>query len=128
MAHKVLDDGVERDATPEEIAEHEARANEPARLPRRHITELALRHRLTDAEKVAIEMAALDDPAAGLPQRQLAARLRVYLADIRAALFIDLDMPKTRAGVQDLEDMGLIETGRAAQILDAAIQPEELPL
>lgn len=125
MIYRVMVDGVERDATPEEVAEFEARVPSPAT---RHITELALRKRFTTAEKVAIEMAALDDPAAGLKSRQQAAALRVYLADLRSAAFVDLDFPDTRAGVQDLEAMGVIGVGRAAQILDAEIRPDELPL
>ena len=106
-------------------AEAAENANKP--VPR-HITEFAFRNRFTGAEKVAIELATLDDPALGAALRQRAATLRVYLADLRAAAFVDLDMPTTRAGVQDLEAMGILGAGRAVQILDAEILPEELPL
>lgn len=117
-----------RDATPEEVAEIDARASDPAPPTPRHITEFAFRNRFTTAEKLAIEMASLDDPTNDIVQRQHAAVLRVYLADLRAAAFIDLDMPTTRAGVQDIEVMGIIGGGRAAQILDAEVLPEERPL
>jgi len=118
----------ERDATPNEAAEIEARAGESAPPQPRCITEFAFRNRFTGAEKVAIELATLDDPALGPALRQRAATLRVYLADVRAAAYVDLDMTTTRAGVQDLETMGIIGPGRAAQILNAEIRSDELPL
>lgn len=92
------------------------------------ITRLAFRNRFTLAEKAAIELAALDNPTAPMPQRQQAAALRAYLADVAAATYIDLQRPDTRAGVQMLETAGLLANGRALEILDAPIQPEERPL
>lgn len=82
------------------------------------ITRLAFRSRFTQAEKVALELASLDNAVAPMAQRQQAAALRVYLADVEAATFIDLTRADTRAGVQTLESGGLIAAGRAAQILD----------
>ncbi len=82
------------------------------------ITKLAFRNRFTQTEKVTIEIAALDDPAAPMQQRQLAATLRANQLDVAAAQFIDLQRPDTRAGVQALEQYGLIAAGRAAEILD----------
>ena len=92
------------------------------------ITRLAFRNRFTLAEKAAIELAALDNPTAPMPQRQQAAALRANQADLAAATFIDLGRPDTRAGVQMLEAGGLLAVGRALEILDAPIQPEERPL
>lgn len=94
----------------------------------RRITELALRKRFTTDEKVAIEMAAIDDPSKAMAERRQAGGLRVYLADLRSAAFVDLDFPDTRTGVQNLEALGIIGAGRAVQILDAEILPDELPL
>ena len=91
------------------------------------ITRLAFRSRFTQSEKIALEMAALDDPAAAMPARQQAAALRAYLADVAAATFIDLQRQDTRAGVQMLEAVGLLTEGRALDILDAPILPEERP-
>lgn len=82
------------------------------------ITKLAFRNRFTQTEKVTIEIAALDDPAAPMQQRQLAAMLRANQLDVASAQFIDLQRPDTRAGVQALEQYGLIAAGRAAEILD----------
>ena len=96
--------------------------------PATRITRLAFRNRFTQAEKVALELAALDDPAAPMPQRQQAAALRATLADTVAATFIDLSRAETRTGVQSLEAGGLLAAGRALQILDAPVQPEERPL
>lgn len=96
--------------------------------PARHITRLAFRNRFAQAEKVALEIAALDNPAASMPQRQQSAALRATLADTAAATYIDLSRPDTRGGVQMLESAGLLAEGRALEILDAPIQPEERPL
>ena len=89
------------------------------------LTKLGFRGRFAQAEKTAIELAALDDPAAAMAQRAQAADIRVYLADVASATYIDPQRPETRAGVQALEAAGLIGAGRALQILDEPIQAEE---
>ncbi len=89
------------------------------------LTKLGFRGRFTQAEKTAIELASLDDPAAPMAQRQQAADIRVYLADVAAATYIDPQHPETRAGVQALEAAGLLGAGRALQILDAPVQADE---
>jgi hypothetical protein len=99
-------------------------APEPA-PEKHHITNLAFRQRFTRAEKVALEMAALDNPSASLQQRAQAAALRADLKDQEQATYIDLDRADTRAGVQMLEAAGLLGAGRAAQILDAPVQDAE---
>lgn len=95
-------------------------------LPRR-VTRLAFRGRFSTSEKTAIELAALDDPAAAMAERQQAAALRAYLKDVDAASFINLDLADTRAGVQWLEDAGIIAPGRASEVLNAPVQPHEMP-
>jgi hypothetical protein len=95
--------------------------------PATRITRLAFRNRFTQAEKVALELAALDDPAATMAQRQQAAAIRVHLADVSASTFIDLGRDDTRAGVQALETGGLIGAGRALEILDAPVEAHERP-
>jgi hypothetical protein len=97
----------------------------PAAMVFRHITKLAFRNRFTRAEKVAIEMASIDNPAASMAQRQQSAALRADLKDQEGATFIDLDRADLRAGVQALEAAGLIAAGRALQILDAPLQEIE---
>ena len=96
--------------------------------PDTRITKLAFRNRFTSAEKIAIEFACLDDPAAPMPQRLQSAALRANQADLAAATFVDLLRPDTRAGVQMLEAAGLLAAGRALEILDAPVTPEERPL
>lgn len=98
----------------------------PAPAEVRHITKLAFRNRFTMAEKAAIEIAALDNPGAPLAQRAQAAGLRATMKDQEAAQYIDLNRAETRGGVQSLEAAGLIGTGRSAQILDSAIQAQEV--
>ena len=96
--------------------------------PDTRLTKLAFRNRFTQAEKVMLEIASLDNPAATMPQRQQAAALRATLADTAAATFIDLSRAETRAGVQMLEAGGLLAEGRALEILDAPVQSHERTL
>ncbi|MFV0680313.1 hypothetical protein [Ottowia sp.] len=91
----------------------------------RNITRLAFRNRFSVVEKTALEIASLDKATAALATRQQAAALRVYLKDVDSSTFIDLDRAETRAGVQQLEALGLLAVGRAAEILDAPIQDAE---
>lgn len=72
----------------------------------RRVSRLAFRNRFTDAEKLAIYTAA-----------ESSAQIRVWLDDLAAAEFIDLDYPATVAGVQALELAGLIGAGRAAEVV-----------
>lgn len=92
------------------------------------ITKTAFRNRFTLTEKVMLEIACLDNPAATMAQRQQAAMLRVSMADTASATFIDLLRTDTRAGVYMLESVGLIAIGRALIILDAPVGIEERPL
>jgi hypothetical protein len=97
----------------------------PAPPALRHMTKLGFRNRFAQPEKAGIEFAALDDPSAPMPARQQAAAVRAYLADVAAATYIDLDRQDLRDGVQALEAMGLLASGRAAEILDAPLSDIE---
>ena len=90
----------------------------------RRITRLMFRNRFTQAELVTIEIVSLDDAAAPMQQRQMAAALRVMQRQVSDAEFIDLNDPVTRAGVEQLEAFGLLAEGRAAEILDGSLAPE----
>jgi hypothetical protein len=107
-------------APPPQLEPEPAPANAPSQ-----ITRLAFRNRFSTAEKVMLKLAAQDDPAAPPQQRQQAAALAVSMDDMMAATFIDLDNADTRAGVQTMEAMGLIGSGRAAEILDAPVTEGE---
>lgn len=91
------------------------------------ITQFAFRSRFTQAEKIVIELASLDVPDGSMASRQAAAQMRVWLADIAAAQFIDLNYALTRDGVQALESYGLIAAGRALEILDTGPTADEVP-
>lgn len=99
----------------------------PAPQIHRRITPLAFRRRFTGAERAAIEWAAVDRADEGQQERVQAAQLRSNLKDQELASFIDLDDPDVAAGVQLLEDVGLIADGRALQITDTPPRPDELP-
>jgi hypothetical protein len=90
------------------------------------ITQFAFRSRFTQAEKITTELASIDVPDGQMASRQASAQMRVWLADIEAAQFIDLNYQPTRDGVQALEDYGLIAAGRAAQILDTPPTADEV--
>lgn len=98
-----------------------------AATPQRAITYWAFRKRFTHAERVGLELAALDDPAAPAQQRQQSAGVRVYLADAAAADWIDLDDADSRDSLAALETMGLLAEGRAAQIIEAPVTAGERP-
>lgn len=101
---------------------------EPAPAPQDYrITRLAFRERFTTAEKVALELASLDDPSAAPEARQMKAALRVYMKDLDSASWVDLQSAATRGGVTQLEMLGLIADGRATEILDAPVRDEERP-
>jgi len=91
----------------------------------RHITNLAFDLRFTMEERVKMELAALDNPSASLEQRTQSAVLRVILERSRKAEYTDLDDPTTRAGVEQMEALGLLAQGRATEILDTAIASQE---
>ena len=93
--------------------------------PDTRVTRLAFRNRFTQAEKMGLELASLDDPTATMAQRQQAAAIRVHLADVAASTFVDLGHQSTRMGVMQLEEGGLLSTGRAVQILDTPVSPSE---
>jgi hypothetical protein len=98
---------------------------EPSQQPPRLVSKFAFRSRFTQAEKAAIELASLDNPAADMQQRVLAASLRASQNDMAVATFVDLNHPATRQGVQALEQYGLLAPGRAAEILDAEVTESE---
>lgn len=91
-----------------------------------HITKRAFRARFTPAEKVGIEIASLDDPAASMQVRGLAAVLRAQQREISDSPYVDLQFAPTREGTQALETYGLLAAGRAAVILDTPPTGEEL--
>ncbi|WP_422842584.1 hypothetical protein [Acidovorax sp. M2(2025)] len=99
----------------------------PALAAQSKVSVLAFRRRFTIQERAGIEWAAVDRADQPDAQRQQAALLRATLADQAAASFIDLADATTVEGVQGMEAMGLIAPGRAAEILGASVQPEELP-
>ena len=100
-----------------------AQPQAPAQLAR--ITCLAFRRRFTVTERTLLELSAIDDPAAPAAQRKEQAALRVYLADLGAASFVDLQDASTVAGVQALAQAGILSSDRAAEILTAPVLAEE---
>jgi hypothetical protein len=82
----------------------------------RRITRLAFRRRLTDAEKVAIYTASASSAA-----------IRIYLDDLTAADYIDLDDSAVLVGLQALETAGLLAAGRASAIVSAVVAERERP-
>jgi bifunctional pyridoxal-dependent enzyme with beta-cystathionase and maltose regulon repressor activities len=92
------------------------------------VTVLAFRNRFTQAEKVTMDMASIDNPAGTMQQRQLAASLRVMATDLGVATFVDLARADLIVGVHSLETYGIIGAGRANTILTAPILDSEIPL
>lgn len=91
----------------------------PQAQPTTKITQLAFLNRFTDAEAIAIDLASQGTTVE-------AAAMRRYQKKVDAATHIDLSRQDTRDGVLALESIGLLAAGRATEILDAPIQPEEV--
>ena len=102
----------------------QAQAFEPGPPPpvptERNVSRKAFLSRFTDAEAIDIDLA-----SNGATRE--AATVRRYLSKVNAAQHIDLADNETRTGVQALEAAGLLQPGRALVILDAPIEPKELP-
>jgi len=91
---------------------HIAEVVVPPTPPVRRLSKLQYMQRFTDAELAAIYSAA-----------KVSAAVEVWLAKFNAASVetdgtsVDLDDPRTIAGLQALEASGLIGAGRAAEVL-----------
>ena len=93
----------------------------PPELPTgRLVSNKAFLSRFTDDEAIDIDLASMG-------ATREAATVRRYLSKVNAAQRIDLTDDETRTGVQALEAAGLLQPGRALVILDAPIEPKELP-
>jgi len=103
-------------------------AANPSTATDNKITVLAFRNRFTQTEKVTLELASIDNPAANAQQRQFSALLRVMQQDLNVATFVDLGRQDTINAVNALETYNIIGTGRAAQILSLNILDIERPI
>ena len=92
----------------------------PAQPTERNVSRKAFLSRFTDAEAINIDMASIC-------ATRYASTVRRYLSKENAAQHIDLSYEETRKGVQALDSVVLLQPGRALAILDAPIQPKELP-
>ena len=93
----------------------------PPELPTgRLVSNKAFLSRFTDDEAIDIDLASMG-------ATREAATVRRYLSKVNAAQHIDLADDETRTGVHALEAAGLLQPGRALVILDAPIEPKELP-
>ena len=93
----------------------------PPELPTgRLVSTKAFLSRFTDDEAIDLDLASIG-------ATREAAAVRRYLSKVNSAQHIDLADDETRTGVQALEAAGLLQPGRALVILDAPIEPKELP-
>ena len=83
------------------------------------ITRLAFLSRFTDEEAIAIDLASIGATVE-------AAALRLYMAKVNAASFIDLNSQDTINGVNTLAAVGILTEERATEILTAPVQQHEL--
>jgi hypothetical protein len=109
-----------RDWTAQEI--HDFKVNSI-----RYITKLAFRNRFTQAEKIAFEMAQVDDPTATQEVRLAAAAVRVMEKDLAAGAYADLNATAVQDGLHQLETIGVLGAGRAEEIIWGDIEPYEVP-
>jgi hypothetical protein len=93
--------------------------------PPRYIRKYAFRSRFTATEKEDLELAAAHNPADTIAAKRQAARIRLWMEDIRSADYIDLDDTRIINGVNAMETNGIIGSGRAAIILGDPIEEDE---
>ena len=90
------------------------------------ITRRAFRDRLLPAEKVAIELASIDDPNVNSQERQISALIRVFKEDLANASYIDLSNPNVQSALEVFEQYGIIASGRALSIINAPVTIDEI--
>lgn len=83
----------------------------PAPGPRMRLSKREFRNQFTFAEKQAIYTAAESN-----------VDVRIFLDDLMAVDFVDLDFPDTMAAVNSLEVAGLLASGRASEILSGLME------
>jgi len=79
---------------------------DPVSTPRLRLTKREFRNQFTFFEKQTIYTAA-----------ETSVNIRIFLDDLMAAEYIDVDSAETIGGVQALESATLIASGRSAEIL-----------
>lgn len=89
------------------------------------LTRAALRNRFTVPEKIAMEMAMLDDPTKTTQERTGSAYLRAMINDFNNSPYVDLNHAVVASALNTLEQYGIIGIGRAQVILSAPIAIEE---
>jgi hypothetical protein len=80
------------------------------------ITRLAFRYRLTDAEYVGILTAAKTDVS-----------VAAWVETFNIVSQVNLDDPRTKAGLDMMVSKGLLTAERETEILTAPVQPNERP-
>lgn len=90
------------------------------------ITKRAFRDRLLPAEKVAIELASIDDPNANSQERQISALIRVFKEDLANASYIDLSNSNVQSALEVFEQYGIIASGRALTIINTPVTIDEI--
>jgi hypothetical protein len=97
----------------------------PVVVINRFITKYAFRNRFTQVEKEDLELAAAHNPSDTAAAKRQAARIRLWMEDCRNADYIDLGSSRIINGVNAMETAGVVGTGRANTILNAAITDDE---
>lgn len=91
------------------------------------ITKRAFRDRLLPAEKVAIELASIDNVNATSQERQMSALMRVFKEDLANAEYIDLSNSNVQSALEVFEQYGIIATGRSITIITTPVTIDEIP-
>ena len=86
----------------------------------------AFRERLGLSVKIKIEMACLDNPAALIEQRMMAARLRVMKDDLANYTHVDLARADLLAGLNDLKAAGIAAQADIDRVYAPPFRDEEL--
>ncbi|MBJ2129057.1 hypothetical protein JC525_08920 [Alteromonas sp. IB21] len=91
----------------------------------KRITPKSFLNRFTTAEYVAIDLASIDNPQGTQQSREQAAMLRLFLAKVNSARFIDLDDDEAIDGINSLVQFELLTSVRAFEILNDEVKEKE---
>jgi len=91
------------------------------------ITRLAFRGRVGQTARIAIELAAIDNPAGTEQERQAAALFRDLKAEQENSTYIQLNRPDLPAKLAQLEAAGILAQGQADSIITDPVGSVELP-
>lgn len=90
------------------------------------ITQLAFRNRFTPAQRIAMDLASIDNPSGTQQERATQAAFRDMLAELNSSSYVQLDRADLLPKLQQLEAAGILGAGDAEAICTAVVGSVEI--